>query len=55
MREVTNDYAAPDDACNSYRALYYELEQLEKDLHLHIHLENILLFPRVIELENTEV
>jgi regulator of cell morphogenesis and NO signaling len=51
MREVTDGYKLPEDACNSYRALYYELEEFEKDLHMHIHLENNVLFPRAIELE----
>ena len=51
MREVTNDYKVPEDACNSFRALYYELEEIEKDLHMHIHLENNVLFSRAIELE----
>jgi regulator of cell morphogenesis and NO signaling len=51
MREVTGNYRLPEDACNSYRALYYELEEFEKDLHLHIHLENNVLFLRAIELE----
>lgn len=51
MRKVTNNYALPDDACNSYRALYYGLEEFERDLHQHIHTENNILFPRTIELE----
>lgn len=51
MRQITNDYTVPDDACPSYRALYHGLEELEKDLHKHIHLENNVLFPRAIELE----
>lgn len=51
MRRVTNNYALPDDACNSYRALYYGLEEFERDMHQHIHTENNILFPRAIELE----
>jgi regulator of cell morphogenesis and NO signaling len=35
----------------TFRALYYELSQLESDLHRHIHLENYTLFPRAVELE----
>lgn len=52
MRQVTKNYALPDDACNSYRALYYGLEEFERDLHQHIHIENNILFPRTIELEH---
>lgn len=48
LRKTTGDYAPPADACTTYRATYAELEALEKDLHLHIHLENNVLFPRVM-------
>jgi regulator of cell morphogenesis and NO signaling len=51
MRKVTHNYTLPDDACNSFRALYYGLEEFEGDLHQHIHLENNILFPRAIDLE----
>lgn len=51
MREITNDYAVPEGACPSFRALYFGLADLEKDLHRHIHLENNVLFPRAIEIE----
>ncbi len=51
MRELTSDYSLPDDACNTFRALYEGLEALERDLHEHIHLENNILFPKAIGLE----
>ena len=51
LRTTTNNYTLPADACLSFRALYERLVDLEKDLHVHIHLENNLLFPRVLELE----
>ncbi len=51
MRRTTADYAVPEDACPSFRALYFGLEDLEKDLHRHIHLENNVLFPQAIEFE----
>lgn len=51
MRHTTNNYLIPADVCNSFRALYYGLEEFERDLHQHIHLENNILFPRAIELE----
>jgi len=47
MHEVTRDFAMPDDVCNTYRALYDGLQELEQDIHQHIHLENNILFPRV--------
>lgn len=51
MREITRDYDLPEDACESFRALYEGLEELEDDLHQHIHLENNILFPAALKLE----
>ncbi|HXG65208.1 MAG TPA: iron-sulfur cluster repair di-iron protein [Blastocatellia bacterium] len=51
MRELSDDYAVPADACISFQTLYQALEGLEADLHQHIHLENNILFPRAVELE----
>ena len=52
MRKASSDYSAPEDACFSYRTLYSALAAFEADLHQHIHLENNILFPRAIALEN---
>ncbi|HHV55911.1 MAG TPA: iron-sulfur cluster repair di-iron protein [Firmicutes bacterium] len=51
MRELTGGYAPPADACNSYRALLTALAWLEQDLHMHIHKENNILFPRALAAE----
>lgn len=51
IRECTNDYAVPGHACVTYRSLLEGLRELEQDLHMHIHLENNILFPRAIALE----
>ena len=51
IRELSNNFIVPADACNTYKALYSELKEFEEDLHKHIHLENNILFPRAIELE----
>jgi regulator of cell morphogenesis and NO signaling len=51
MRQLTADYTPPADACNTFRALYFELAEMEADLHRHIHLENNILFPRAVALE----
>jgi regulator of cell morphogenesis and NO signaling len=53
IRKVTADYSLPEDACPTFRALYEELERMEKDLHQHIHLENNILFPRAIAAESS--
>jgi regulator of cell morphogenesis and NO signaling len=51
MRELTNDYTPPADACNTYRALFDSLHDLEQDMHRHVHKENSILFPKALELE----
>lgn len=51
IRISSNGYKAPTDACTSYQAAYQGLEEFEKDLHLHVHLENNILFPRAVALE----
>ncbi|RXJ44333.1 iron-sulfur cluster repair di-iron protein [Gelidibacter gilvus] len=52
IRKLTNYYTLPEDACASYTLLYRMLDEFEDDLDLHIHLENNILFPKAIELEN---
>ena len=48
LRELTNDYTVPEEACNTWRALWHGLKALEESLHRHIHLENNVLFPRAL-------
>jgi regulator of cell morphogenesis and NO signaling len=51
IRELTAGYTPPSDACTTYRVCLSELARFERDLHRHVHLENNVLFPRAIELE----
>ena len=51
IAELTDNYTPPADACNTYKVTYAMLDEFEKDLHLHIHLENNILFPKAIKLE----
>src|SRR5215472_50743 len=51
IRSASEGYKAPADGCTSYQAAYQGLEEFEKDLHLHVHLENNILFPRAVEIE----
>lgn len=53
IAELTNNYTPPTDACNTYRVTFAMLDEFEKDLHLHIHLENNILFPGALKLEQT--
>lgn len=48
IREITNDFTLPADACNSYTILYKKLDEYENDLHKHVHLENNILFPKAL-------
>ena len=52
IRTLTKNYMIPSDACSTFKVTYKELEEFEKDLHKHVHLENNILFPRAIELED---
>jgi regulator of cell morphogenesis and NO signaling len=47
--ELTDHYVPPAEACNTWRALWAGLEDLETAMHVHIHLENNILFPRALE------
>jgi regulator of cell morphogenesis and NO signaling len=51
IETLSNNYTPPEDACNTYRVTIALLKEFEQDLHLHIHLENNILFPKAIELE----
>jgi len=51
ISQITNNYTVPDDGCNTYRVTFSLLKEFEEDLHLHIHLENNILFPKAIEQE----
>lgn len=52
IRVLSESYAPPSWACNTFKALYAKLDEFEQDLHLHIHLENNILFPKAIALES---
>lgn len=51
ISELSNQYTPPADGCATYRVAFAMLREFEEDLHLHIHLENNILFPRAIQLE----
>lgn len=51
---LSNNYQPPADACTTYKVLFNKLEDFEKDLHRHVHLENNILFPKAVELEPQE-
>jgi regulator of cell morphogenesis and NO signaling len=51
INEITQNYKLPEDACGTYQVCFGYLKEFEQDLHLHIHLENNILFPKAIVLE----
>jgi len=51
LYHLSDGYTPPEDACNTFRVLYGKLKEFEDDLHRHIHLENNILFPKAIEME----
>ena len=51
IKQLSNNYTPPKEACITFKALYAKLDEFEQDLHQHIHLENNILFPKAIVLE----
>lgn len=51
ISRITNNYVPPKGACGRFKLLYAELKDFEADLHMHVHLENNILFPKAVELE----
>jgi len=52
IRELSDNFTPPEDACTTYRLLFENLEAFEKDLHKHVHLENNILFPKALQLDD---
>lgn len=51
IADLSNNYTPPEGACNTFKALYSKLDEFEQDLHQHIHLENNILHPKAVKLE----
>ena len=45
---LSHGYVVPADGCNTYQVAYKLLEQFEDDLHIHVHLENNILYPKAL-------
>lgn len=50
INEITKGYQVPSDGCNTYQVCFKLLEAFEDDLHIHVHLENNILFPKALQL-----
>ena len=51
IRQLSDNYTLPADACSSYALYFKMLKDLESDLFTHIHLENNILFKKAIKME----
>jgi regulator of cell morphogenesis and NO signaling len=54
INQITKNYSVPHDGCNSYHVTYKLLEQFEDDLHTHVHIENNILYPKALEIQEQE-
>ena len=52
IRTISHNYEPPADACTTFRLCLTELDEFERDLHKHVHLENNILFPKAVTIEN---
>jgi regulator of cell morphogenesis and NO signaling len=50
INRLSINYMVPPDACNTYSVCFKLLEQFEDDLHIHVHLENNILYPKALDL-----
>lgn len=50
INRLTGSYRIPEDACKTYEVTLKLLQQFEDDLHVHVHLENNILFPKALKL-----
>lgn len=53
MRTLNHGYRPELAHCTTHRVLYHEMDEFERDLHIHIHEENNILFPRVREMSGS--
>ena len=52
INEITKSYFIPTDSCNTYKVAFNLLQQFEDDLHSHVHLENNILYPKALKINN---
>jgi regulator of cell morphogenesis and NO signaling len=52
FRNLTDNYELPGDVCESYKNLFKKMKEFETDLVFHLDLENNVLFPKLLALDN---
>jgi regulator of cell morphogenesis and NO signaling len=50
INQITNGYSVPEDGCSTYQVAFKLLHEFENDIHVHVHLENNILFPKAYKL-----
>lgn len=53
LEEMSNGFTPPEDACTTFRVYFQNLEAFRDDLHKHVHLENNILFPKALQMEQS--
>ena len=51
IKKAANNFTIPSTAPKEYTLLMESLKEFERDLHMHLHIENNILFPKLIALE----
>lgn len=51
VEKLSDNYLVPADGCESYALYFHKLQEMDDDLHVHIHLENNILFPKAVKME----
>lgn len=51
LRELTDDYTSPGNACISHKTTFLKFKEFDSDLVQYMYLENTILFPRSIKME----
>lgn len=49
INKITGNYSVPADGCNTYHVTFKLLQEFEDNLHVHVHLENNILFPKALK------
>lgn len=48
MRRLTKGYVVPESGCKTFEKTYEKIQEIESDLFKHIHLENNILFKKLL-------
>jgi regulator of cell morphogenesis and NO signaling len=52
LKKLSSDFTPPEDACQTYKSVFNMLKEFSEDMHRHVYIENHILFPKALSLEN---